>query len=85
MGDPKLEDFIKTALAIADERGLSSPADLRKYVHVTFLLGAGFESDPAFMWARKILDDQEQPELGERVSTLEDIIIERLESKRALR
>jgi len=74
----RLSSLVDAAILGGRARGLSDAADLRKYLHVTFLLGHHFESDPSSAWACRILDDVEQPDPAERVATLEKAIIERL-------
>jgi len=58
--------------------GLRVPTDLRKFVHVTFLLGTDFESNGSLGWAVFILHDEEQPDPAERVALLEQAILEKL-------
>jgi hypothetical protein len=79
LGQPGLESLLDAATAGARRRGLLAPAEIRKYLHVNFLLGLDFESDPGAAWARRILDDSEQPDPAERLAELEHCILLRLE------
>jgi hypothetical protein len=80
LGRRQLSEFITAATSRARLRGLQAASEIRKYVHVSFLLGPGFETDPGTIWARRILDDEEQPDPGERICALEEAVLERLES-----
>ena len=57
MGVADLYDFVAGVLQASRARSIDEATAIRKYLHVTFLLGHGFESKPEFAWARKILDD----------------------------
>jgi hypothetical protein len=77
-GDENLSALIDLGIRWGRRFRVAEDAYIRKFVHVSFLLGPGFEKDPAFAWAARILNDDEQPDAGERICSLEDVVIERL-------
>lgn len=71
-------DMVQSAVRRGRALGLESPFDLRKFAHITFLLGTQFESDPDFQWAREILADPERGTITERVRQLESRFVKSL-------
>ena len=74
--------FVKKAIGKARSRNLNS-REIRKYVHVAFLLGEGFENEPEFSWAREILTAPEYNDEGARIRALEDAVLERFQTDSA--
>ena len=80
LGSYELRELVTIAAKRARARGLKGASEIRKYLHVTFLLGREFETDDRTMWARRILDDEEQSDPAERVCALEEAVLEHLEA-----
>lgn len=73
-----LSALVNSGLRQAAELGLTAPPDIRKLVHVCFLLGPDFESRPDLQWAADILRNDELPDPAARVFALEQAVLERL-------
>jgi len=78
IGRRAVSAIVQSGMTRGRALGLRVLTDLRKFVHVTFLLGIDFESDASLTWAVRILHDDEQPDPAERVALLEQVILEKL-------
>lgn len=78
IGNIATRHLVDSSLAAARVRGITDPQALRKYSHVTFLLGGGFEGDPACGWALKILNNPRFVDHLSRLRVLEDETVKRL-------
>ena len=67
--------LVQNAIGKARRRNLNN-WEIRKYVHVVFLLGEGFENQPGFTWAREVLTAPEYNDEGARIRALEDAVLE---------
>ena len=76
------EVFVQNAIAKARRRNLNN-REIRKYVHVAFLLGEGFENSPEFAWAREVLTAPEYNDEGARIRALEDAVLEHFRTESA--
>jgi hypothetical protein len=70
-------------IAMADRRGFRTAEDVRRYVHVGFLLGPEFET--RYAWAGAVLEDPELDDPGWRAKSLEEAAIQFLCSHRGNR
>jgi hypothetical protein len=75
MGPKAFGELVEEGMKAGRKRGFATPGEVRKYVHVMFLLGLHFESDSRFGWARKILDDPKYRIAGARLRELEDGVL----------
>ena len=66
--------LLKDLMSKAFRRGFRAAEDVRRYVHVGFLLGPEFEARQ--VWARAILDDPELEDPGWRAKSLEEAAVE---------
>ena len=74
--------FVQNAIGKARRRNLNN-REIRKYVHVAFLLGDGLENEPELAWAREILTAPEYNDEGARIRALEDAVLERFQTDSA--
>ena len=74
--------LVQNAIAKARRRNLNS-REIRKYVHVAFLLGEGFENNPEFAWAVEVLTAPEYNDEGARIRALEDAVLEHFRTESA--
>ncbi len=82
MGPPALEELVASAIRKAEGHGFQDGQDIRKYVHVAFLVGPGFESDPACAgWARRALEGDSEP--AARAEALQQAALTHLETRGA--
>src|SRR5512133_2351052 len=75
MGERALCGLVETAVKAARARGLTAAPDQRKFGHVTFLLGPGFDKNPRYAWARRILDNPDFKHSTARLRALEDEVL----------
>jgi hypothetical protein len=75
MGRKALAGLVEAGTGAARKRRINAPEDIRKYVHIMFLLGMDFEDDPKCRWARKILDDPKYRLEAARLRELEDGVL----------
>jgi hypothetical protein len=75
-----LAAFVERCMNDAQRRGFRQGRDLRKYIHVAFILGEDFPENPRFPWARRILDDPNFQLPGSRLRALEDATLRHLGS-----
>ena len=73
-----LDSFVSEQAKDARGRGFRRGEEVRKYVHVAFVLGAGFATDPEFAWARRILDNPDFHHPASRLRALEDAVLRHL-------
>lgn len=57
LGDTATHDQVHTAVQRALDHGMTSPADVRGYVDLTFLLGPDFDRSGRYSWAEELLAD----------------------------
>jgi hypothetical protein len=80
MGAGAIAVLVEDSLRRARAHGFRDPSELRKYAHVTFLLGVEFERDSHFEWARKILADRRYVQQASRARALEDATLRHLKT-----
>jgi hypothetical protein len=73
-----LDGFIDESVKRARVRGFTVPNEVRKYVHVAFLLGLGFED--RYGWAAQLLADPDYHSPLARLRVLEDATLEHLQA-----
>lgn len=83
MKETELAATVKRRFREAREKGFRESPEIRKYVHVAFLLGDGFPQHAGFQWARKILDNPDFRHEGARLRALEDATARFLDSQKA--
>jgi len=83
--DKELTATVKNRFREARKRGYRQGPEIRKYVHVAFLLGDGFPEHPQLQWARKILESPDFHHEGARLRALEDATARFFDSKKAAR
>jgi hypothetical protein len=83
MAAAELRKLVQRASRRARSREFNSPEEIRKYAHVTFLLGEDFESDSRLGWALEILDDARFATVGSRLRELEDACLQHFEAKQS--
>jgi hypothetical protein len=54
-----LREFIREAMAKARRYGFSHDADISRFVDISMVLGADFDTDPKLPWASSILNSPE--------------------------
>ncbi|WP_437767842.1 hypothetical protein WME77_12760 [Sorangium sp. So ce764] len=57
LGDEGVRGEVDRAIERADGYGIVSQKDVFRYLNVSFMLGAGFDTDPTYPWAEAILKD----------------------------
>jgi hypothetical protein len=57
LGDAGLRACVDGAFASCTGRGICGEDDLARYLNVALALGPGFEEDPRYPWARRVLED----------------------------
>ena len=65
-----LSDFVRATIGDARGRRITDDEDLRKYVHVAFILGRDFPS--RYDWARRLLENPDYHHPRARMRALED-------------
>ena len=78
MGTAALSELVASAQRKAHMHGFREPQEVRKYAHVAFLLGADFESNPKFAWAREILGNRRFKQGLAKLRSLEDAALKHL-------
>ena len=63
---------VASAVQQARDRGFQQDEQIRRYVHVAFLVGPEFETDGECEWAVKILEDPKYRTQGSRLRALHD-------------
>jgi hypothetical protein len=58
MSDPSLLERTRSSVKKAGEYGIEMEYDVVRFVDLTFLLGADFDSSPETPWVGEILDDK---------------------------
>lgn len=58
IGETTLHKFIRDAIEFAKGYNIASERGVVLYAALMFLLGSGFDKDPQFPWAAKVLNDQ---------------------------
>jgi hypothetical protein len=71
---PGMRLQLNALISGAKRNGFRAAEDVRRYVHVGFLLGPEFESRHA--WAKAILEDPELDDAGWRAKTLEEAAVQ---------
>ncbi len=61
LGDPAVAELVRQAVQRGSVLGLSTEHDLVRYVDLSFLLAADFESNSLTGWTRPILADRMRP------------------------
>jgi hypothetical protein len=93
LGDAGIRTLIRDGVARAAPHGFTARSTVRFYIECMVLLGADFDTDPQYAWARPILADVSVPEV-ERADRLHDALMayvafvggpDRAYAKRALR
>ena len=82
LGDAGLRACVEGVFAACIGRGIQGEDDLARYLNVALALGPGFETDPRYPWARRILDDASMRPAAriERLSSLTADALARQES-----
>jgi hypothetical protein len=83
--ETELTATVKNRFRQARQKGFRESSEIRKYVHVAFLLGDGFPQNAHFQWARKILENPDFRHEGARLRALEDATARFFDSKEAAR
>jgi len=73
LGQEALAELVRNSAKRARKRGLALPEQIRKYVHVEFLLGSGFEE--RFAWAGEIMGNPDYKSDLARLRALEDAML----------
>jgi hypothetical protein len=58
LGEAAVRESIRTAIRKSRAHGVESERDVLHYLNVMYWLGFEFESDPAYPWAREILENR---------------------------
>jgi hypothetical protein len=82
IGAGEFEEFLGVQIKRARGHGLIADNDIRKYVHVAFLLGSEFERNPDYEWAQSILLEASLSP-ATRVRALQTATLRHLEDKEA--
>jgi hypothetical protein len=75
-GAQSMSAQLSELISAARRRGFRTAEDVRRFVHVGFLLGPDFES--RYGWARAILEDPELADPGWRAKSLEEAAVQLL-------
>jgi hypothetical protein len=62
LGDEQLRVAIRQAIGPARGYGFNCRGPVRLYIEMMFLFGSGFDTDPQYPWATRILEDQSDDE-----------------------
>lgn len=81
LGRAALIELVQASYQRARRRRLAEPDQIRKYVHVSFLLGSGFEE--RFAWAAKIMDNPDYNSELARLRALEDAALQHFKARAA--
>lgn len=60
IGDEQSRIVVRRCIIRAGEYGFTLRGPIRLYIEMTFLYGSGFDSDPQYPWAARILNTQEE-------------------------
>ena len=58
LGEPAVNEIVKTAVQRAGSIGLSREVDIVRFVDLSFILARDFETNPLSSWTRPILADR---------------------------
>jgi hypothetical protein len=58
LGEPQLRVALDQAIEKAESFGLTNRGPVRLFIELRFLFGSGFDSDPQYPWASKILTSE---------------------------
>ena len=61
MDEPKLNDLVKYGIQRSASYGISTEADVRRYIELMFIFGSDFDQDPELSWASSILNNKAIP------------------------
>jgi hypothetical protein len=75
-GRSKFERLVADGFRKARARQIAGAQEVRKFVHVAFVLGPGFPDDPEFAPLKRILDDPKYHNTTVRLRALEDAALE---------
>jgi len=70
LGERVLRKVINHGIKSAKSYGISSERGITLFIVAMFLLGSGFDHDPQFPWATRVLNDQSITDQKERVDRL---------------
>jgi len=83
IGPLGLEEFVRAAIRSARAHRLVEAVELRKYSHICFLLGLGFEDNPASAWAGKMIRDPKYKNAASCLRVIEDRVVKLLKKSPA--
>jgi len=75
--EPQLLAMVTGGRSAADFYGVTNRREVRLFIHLSVMLGAGFSNDPLLPWARRILLLDDPPE--QRMPRLYDVAMEYLD------
>jgi hypothetical protein len=78
LGAAGLAGFVEQASEKARSHRFSTDQEIRKYVHVAFVLGVDFETRPDCHWAARILNNPDYHDGAAQLRALEDEMVKRL-------
>lgn len=70
VGEPALHEMIQQGMAAANQYEITNSRGLATYIGLMFMLGASFDTDPQFSWAREVLTDPSVGNEHERTERL---------------
>lgn len=80
IGPQGLREFVGAWIKKARAKGFLTDPEIRRFVHIAFLLGPDFEQSPETLWARRILDDTRYKNPGDRLQALEEVTLQYLKN-----
>lgn len=81
LGREALIELVRVSYQQASRQGFAEPDQLRKYVHISFLLGSGFEE--RFAWAAQIMGNADYNSELARLRALEDAALQHFKARAA--
>lgn len=83
VGEKKLRSLIQQGISAARAYNIKSETGVLVYIGVMYMLGSGFDRDPLFSWAHRVLDDREERDQAARAKRLHSEAINYLKQWRA--
>jgi len=71
-GEQTINSLVRHGIASAKQYNITGQHGLTVYIELMFMLGSGFDKDPQFPWAAKVLNDESMPNRITKVDQLHE-------------
>lgn len=85
VGEKRLRFLIQKGISTASTYNIKSEPGVLMYIGMMYMVGSGFDGDPLFSWAHRVLNDREEQDQAARVERLHSEAINYLKQWCALR